>query len=54
MKLRYLALPFVLGATLLVGACSEPEETEVEVDTDPGIEEPVVEGEETEVEVESD
>ncbi|MGB3615912.1 MAG: hypothetical protein WBA10_19105 [Elainellaceae cyanobacterium] len=53
MKLRFLAVPLVLSASLLVGACSEPAETEVEVEGDPVIEEPVVE-EEVEVEPEAE
>jgi len=53
MKLHFLAVPFVLGSALLVGACSEPAETEVEVEGDPAMEEPAMEAEE-EVEVEAE
>lgn len=47
---RFLVLPFILGAALLVGAC---EAEEAEVETEAGVEEPL-EDEEAEVEVEGE
>ncbi|MGF1535887.1 MAG: hypothetical protein ACFB4J_05285 [Elainellaceae cyanobacterium] len=50
MKLRFLVMPLMLGAALLVGACSEPAETEVE--SEAGEVEESVEGEVEEEEAE--
>lgn len=49
MKMKWIALPFVLTAALVIGACAEPTVEEPEVMEEPELGEPVEGMEDTEM-----